>query len=698
MKNGKSRAVGLIVLSFIFISPHLARAKSKPSPKVLEGNVDPSPMENTSQASGNELLDLPLEKLLEIQVTSAAKRPQKLSEVPAAITVITGEDIRRMGATTIMDALRMAPGLDVAQISSSQWAITSRGFQFNGFTNKLLVLLDGRSAYDKIFGGVNWDQLDTFMEDVDRIEIIRGPGGTLWGANATNGVINIITKNAKETHGGLVTAGGGLHERGFGGVRYGDKVGEDFHWRTFVKAFSRGSFTDATGGSANDAWWKVLGGMRMDWDLTDNDSLTLQGDLQKGRSGYPGLLVSLTDFPFMLREDVDVPFSEGNIITRWGHRFSERSDFTLQSYYDRSYRDTGDVFLGKETVHTFDIDGQYNVKLGSRHQVSVGGEYRVIRMSAEGTFFATLVPSKDLYHLFSGFLQDEITLVRDKLFLTLGSKFEHESFDGFNIQPTARLLWNPHPDHQVWAAVSRAVATSNSEVNVPRENVAALPDPSGSGLPILTSFFRSPNPQSETVLALELGYRVQAIPRISFDITGFLNFYDHLRSLALDAPTFELDPAPPHILISGTWGNVRSAKTYGIEIASRWDVLDRWKLVASYTLLNQKMKSDLGVADLQLVTEDVPQHQFQIRSTLDLPHHIQFDTAFYFADNLTFTTGSVPRNLKLDLRLGWKPVKKLDLSVVAQNLIEGNHQEFQSGIIVPTQIGRTVYGKATWKF
>jgi len=612
---------------------------------------------------------------MEIEVTSVSKRPQPMGEAAAAVYVITNEDIRRSGATSIPEALRLAPGLHVAHIDANKWAVTARGFN-SQFANKLLVLIDGRSVYTHLFSGVYWDVQDVVLEDIDRIEVIRGPGGTLWGANAVNGVINIITRKAKETQGWLASGGGGTVERAFGTARYGEALGKHAHLRGYVKYFDRADFEAEHGGEANDEWTTIRGGFRIDWDLSENDSLTLQGDYYDGNSDTTLL-------------DVMVPtndtFTGGNILARWRHVFSKGSDLSLQVYYDRTERITEALF--GEDRDTVDVELEHRFRPLPSHDLVWGAGYRLLNDDTENDFISFL-PDQRTDHLVSGFVQDQISLFGDRLLLTLGSKFEHNDYTGFEYQPNLRALWKPHPRHSAWGAISRAVRT-----------------PSRAGHDIRFFYpgtnrlvLGNPNFRSENLLAYEIGYRSQLSDQISFDVAAYYNDYDDLRTNEVGSVPLPTPPYPPGAE-RVVFGNQAEAVAYGVEVSASWKVTDRWTLAGWYTLMKVDLDLKAGSTDdsTEGTEDDTPTHQVHFRSRMNLPGNLEFDT-------LLFYVGAVPNQntedyTRLDLRLGWRPVESLELSVAGQNLVQDRHQEFGDGFFtVGTSVPRSVYGKLTWRY
>jgi len=647
-------------------------------------------------APSGDLTEIPIEELMNIEVVSPGRTPQKVSQTTAAVAVITQEEIRRSGARTIAEALRMAPGLDVARIDSSRWAISSRGFN-DFFANKLLVLMDGRSVYTPLFSGVFWDVQDTLLEDIDRIEVIRGPGATLWGANAVNGVINIITKNSRNTQGALITGGAGNEETGFGGIRYGGKLGENAYYRAYVKYFNHDDFVDLTGKDGADEWQMWRTGFRTDWKVSETDALRLQGDYYTGAAGQQVTVLVQPTFPppvFARTLSGSADVSGGNVLASWKHDFSDTSDMGLQMYYDRTDR--------RDRVHeegrdTYDLDFQHRFGLGERQEILWGLGYRYtqdhLRDGKDGTGSILFEPDSRGVQLYSSFLQDEITLWPDRLKFTVGSKFEHNDYTGFEVQPNARLLWTPDEKQSIWAAVSRAVRTpARFEHNL----MTWFAQPPNFLPPaILTG---NSDFESEKLIAYELGYRVQPLRRVSFDVAGFYNVYDDLRIIA----PFGSIPSPPPLPATTLYQveNGMKGETYGIEIATTWNPTDFWKLSAGYTFLEMQMhrtQATVTPGTAEYLEGESPQHQFQLRSYLDLPHHVQLDSAAYYVDNLP--ARHVENYIRWDGRLGWQPVTNFDISFVVQNILDDRHQEFGPGFLVtPMQIERSYFVQLTWRF
>lgn len=620
-----------------------------------------------------DLSNASLEDLMNVKVTSVSRKEQRLSKVAAAIYVITQEDIRRSGASNIPDLLRIVPGLDVAQINSNTWAISARGF--NGqFANKMLVLIDGRTVYDPSNSGVYWDAQDLVMEDIERIEVIRGPGASIWGTNAVNGVINIITKNSNDTQGGLLTAGGGSTEPESGTLRYGGKLGRRTAYRVFGKYFNRGSFRDAfSSRDAADGWYMKHAGFRMDSQISDRDSLTFQGDIYGGIKGEPlrgGTLLTppFTTGPYTSIKD----YAGGNLLTRWNHTLSGGSEMTLQVYFDRISRvDPQDP----ELRSTFDFDFEHHVRAGERHDIVWGGGYRNNSDVLTNSFAVSFNPPAFRSAVENVFFQDEINLVRDKLWFTVGLKVEHNEFSGYEPQPTVRALWTPNSRNTLWAAYSHSDRIPARNDRGLRVNVAAFPiPPAGVGL---LSLMGNPSLKSEELDAYELGYRIAPDKRLSFDVATFYNVYQDLRTSEPNPPFLEASPAPLHVVIPLVFDNKMSGRTYGAEASVEWKATNFWALQGGYTWLVPKLALDASSRDATSVHEGegvAPRNQLQVQSKLNLRRRLEFDTALYRVGYLA--EGKIPAYLRLDARLGWHIAERLEVSLVGQNLLDPRHPEF----------------------
>lgn len=666
--------------------------------------AEPAPAEPKEErepaARRVDVMEMDLEALMKMQVTSVSRKSENLSDAAAAIHVITQEDIRRSGATSIPEVLRLSPGLEVARQDAHNWAISSRGFN-DEFANQLLVLIDGRSVYTPLFAGVYWDVQDLMLEDIDRIEVIRGPGATLWGANAVNGVINITTKSARDTQGLLITAGGGTEERGFGSVRYGAKVSENSYFRVYSKYFNRDESALLDGTDANDSWSMHRGGFRYDWLPNDENTVTLQGDIYQGQLDQTITVPNLAPPRFSDQWDKELETSGGNVLGRWTHQFSSESELALKLYYDRTERDRV-VFA--EQRDTADLDLQHRFALGSRQDIVWGLGYNITSDSLENSSAVMFNPLERTSSLYSAFVQDEITLIEDRLNLTLGTKLEHNDYTGWELQPSGRLALKITDRQTAWFAASRAISTpsrAEDDIRINRQVVAAGPPP------VLLSMFGSREIDSKELIAFELGYRIQPHDRITFDLATFYNLYDKQRSL--EARPLDFSELPANIVLPYQIGNLIDGETYGFELASNWQVTDWWRLKAHYTFWRLALHKDPASTDplLEQAEGDSPKHQVGLRSLMDLPHHLELDTGLRYVDTLAtrrrfvaMNDLSIPSYVVADARIGWRPNYNWEVSLVAQNLFEARHQEFAPSYIQTqeTQVETSVYAKVTFRF
>ena len=628
-------------------------------------------------------------ELMNMKITSVSKTEEKLSDAPASVFVISHEDIRRSGVTSIPEALRLAPGVHVARQGAHSWAISIRGFN-SDISNKLLVLIDGRSVYSPLFAGVFWDVQDTLLEDVDRIEVISGPGGTLWGANAVNGVINIITRSAEDTQGGFAELGGGNEEQGFAGFRYGGKLGENAALRGYLKSFKRDASRSADGGHAIDEWQMSQGGFRLDWQQSEADLFTVQGDMYSGKED--GLfrddftLGTLPGPDFKDQSDV----AGANVLGRWQRQLSGTSDVQLQAYYDYTKREIPGTY--NETRDTLDIDFQHHFKPGARHDILWGAGYRLTRDELDNTLFATFTPESRKDETFSAFLQDKIDLWEEKLFLTLGSKFEHNDYTGFEYQPNARLTWLVSERQTLWAAVSRAVripARLNSDLRL----TAPVP---GLPFPLYINVNGDRDFESEELLAYEAGYRVQVRDDLSFDLSLFYHDYDKLLTQEPGTPVVVIDPPTLYIVLPNTLDNGMTGESYGGTLVANWQPTSAWRLQFQYAYIDLQLhnKPDSLDVSAQNAEGNSPEHQVSLYSFVDLPHDLSLYTGVRYVDHLPNL--GIHSYTALDLSLAWSPRDDLAFSVTGQNLTDGGHVEF--GSAMGNEVERSIFGKVTWQF
>jgi len=635
------------------------------------------------------LINLSLEDLMNIEISSVSKKPQNLSDSAAAIFVITNKDLLHSGATTIPEALRMVPGVHVARIDANKWAVSCRGFN-NRFTKKLLVLIDGRSVYTPSFSGVYWEVQDVLLEDVERIEVIRGPGASLWGANAFNGVINIITKHAADTLGGLVSAGGGNLERAFGSARYGFFLGKGTYGRIYAKYLKRDEFEYKAGGNAGDDWDSFHTGFRMDSKLTGPDDITFQGDFYTGDINQRAVNVPSMVPPYSRVVEDDVNVFGGNLLARWQHVLSSTSDFTLQAYYDRTERE--DIYI-HEKRDTFDLDFQHLFTPTDGHDILWGVRYRYTHDDLTHPYLLEIDPSSSSDHLFSFFCQDEISIVKEKLWLILGSKFEHNDYSGYEIQPSGRLLWAPHSHHRFWAAVSRAVRTPSRMEHDGRLNVVTVP-PSSTFLPFPMQIIIAGDSSfdSEELIAYEAGYRFVPGHGFSLDFSFFFNDYDKLQKQVLALPVLKAG----HIERSYFSTNDADGHVYGMELSAAWLPAGWVKTNLAYSFLNTDVT---GMS--------APKHQVSLRTSLSFAEDVDMDVWLRYVEDTKARRGSstgmgtydIDEYVTLDVRMAWRLTGNLELIAVGQNLLDEGHMEFVQEIItLPTEIPRSFYCAVKYSF
>ncbi len=630
---------------------HSAIASIVTSLILLTGLVRESQGDSTQkdQKAEGRLTQVSLEDLGQIEVTTASKVPVKATRTPAAIYVITQEDIRRSGATSIPEALRLAPGVEVARVDSNTWSLGMRGFE-STLSRSVLVLIDGRSVYTPLFAGVYWQVQDTLLEDIERIEVIRGPGGTIWGANAVNGVINIITKRAQETHGTLVSAGGGNLDQGFANFRYGAGNSKGFNYRVYGKAFTRGPEFHADHKQFDD-WRMGQTGFRTDWDAHNPDRLTLQGDIYYGDAGQR---VGITSYspPFMTNVEQNAELAGGNLLGRWERELGSGSSVQLQTYYDRTSRTQANF---AESRDTFDIDFIHHLTLPGRQDFLWGLGARLSSGNASVVVPTVMfTPNHYTDKLYNGFIQDEIPIVGDKLSLTIGSKFLHNTYSGFEI-----LAPNP------------------------------------------LTFFRIAGDRkfsSESLIGYEAGYRSLVSSKFYVDIAAFYNNYDHLLSIEPGAPFSESSPPPPHFIIPFSFRNGLQGNTAGFEIAPDWTPTHTWRLRGSYSYLHvdlNKKASSLDTSTANSTQGSSPHHQVAIQSSLDLPQKLEFDQTLRYVSALPAQL--VGAYTTADVRFSWHATRSLDLSVVGQNLFQPHHAEFGGDPGPLVGIERSAYIKLTWQ-
>jgi iron complex outermembrane receptor protein len=641
-----------------------------------------------AQSAAPDLADASLEDLMNIQVTSVSRKEQSLSKVGAAVFVITQEDIRRSGATNIPDLLRLAPGVDVARIDANQWAISIRGFN-DQYANKVLVLIDGRSVYNITFSGVYWDMQDVPLEDIERIEIIRGPGGTVWGANAVNGVINIITKSASATQGGLISAGTGTEDHADGLVQYGGTVGQMGNYRVFGRYFNTANAVLPDGREAADGWQGGHAGFRSDWNLSANDTLTVQGDFSKTSEGET--ITTLLSNALPLAETFNDPLKTTgvNILGRWNHTLANGSQMSLQMYEDYS-RHLATGFSDSE--NTVDLDFEYHMTLGARNDLVWGLGAREIESDYKAGYSFTILPAQAYDKLFSVFLQDELKL-SNSLSLTIGSKGEHNDFTGFEFEPSAQLVWSPTKNQALWLSAARAIRQPSTFEDGLRDYVESIPI--GNSFAI-AEVLGNPNMRAEVLRDFEAGYRALPNRRLSLDVAAFGSLYHSLAYFTPLAPYYMSQQGVPYLILPEQLVNGPAGHTYGLEFYANWSVTNHWRISPGYSYLHMDLAGDR--AQYYTPPGTSPNHQFQVRSLLDLPHHLEWDNTVGYVSKLE--VGNIPQYARLDSRVGWRVGEGVELSVVGQNLLAPRHAEFfdPNYPLNHTLVERSVFAKVTLRF
>jgi iron complex outermembrane receptor protein len=651
-------------------------------------------------AAAPDLTQLSIEELMSVEVVSPTRQTQKLADSASAIFVITQEDIRRSGAITIPEALRLAPGVQAAQIDASKWAVSVRGF--NGwYANKLLVLVDGRSIYNPAFAGVYWEIQDLLMEDIERIEVVRGPGASLWGANAVNGVINIITKRAIDTR-NLLSVTTGSHQQPVVGMRLSGAWGDSAHYRAYGKFLRQKGLQENQCQDANDDWREGSGGFRLDWTPSPHDNLSFYGGTYDGRV-HQNLLVPSQAPPYMQLEQDIAKLSGGHLQGRWDRALSDTSRWSLQLSYQNHQRN--DAIIGFD-IDSFDVDFQQVSKPSARHALIWGFGYRHYQDQYQPTVLGAMTPSKLSYELWSGFVQDQISLIPQQLELTLGSRLEHNDFSGWELQPNARLLWTPHPQHRLWGSISHAVRTpSRGDEGVSLNLIGLPPQPPLVPLPSVIAFQGSPDFTSEKVTAYEIGYRTWPTERLSLDVAAFYNDYDDLRSISPQydkATLLNGQLQIPALFVNGDRG-----KTYGLEVASHWEVRTGWRLQLAYSYMQADFNNKSGFSNVINVSRDTsPHHRVSLLSSFDYEPDWEFDLWLHYVSALPklvvatpSLTIAIPDYFSVNARIGWRPRRDLELSLVGTNLLGPAHVEFVRDVYsFPEQVERSIYGQLKWSF
>lgn len=638
----------------------------------------------------NDLLPLSWEELTEQDVSTLSRQDRSVKDSPAAAFVITSEDIRRSGVTSLPELLRMVPGMNVAKINTWNWGVSARGFN-DLYANKLQVMIDGRSIYDPLSSGVYWGQQNPSLRDIERIEVLRGPSGSLWGANAVNGTINIVTRSAKDTQGGLLYGGGGSEELGFGGLRYGLKIDDASYFRGTLSANARDASVDLLGDAdTHDFGNTQTGNFRFDSQLSEQDQLMLEANVSRYRlAGYFIGVTSLS--PTRWRpDDFGRDGITGSLQGSWKHQGEDGHAWQLSSAFTQT---DWTLAINKMARSQYSMDFHYSLPAFESHHLLGGLNYNAIIDTFDNTPTLGFVPAHYEQHNFGLFLQDTIDLFDDWA-LTLGNRVEHFTFTGWETEPNLRLLWTPNRQHSLWTAVSRAVVLPNRA----QHSIHLFKQIPGH--PVFGNAIANPQMRTENLLAFELGWRWQINHNLDLDTALFYNIYDRMQGTKFVGDPYVRDGVD---VKDGIVANFRQVKSYGVELSANYRVNQDWRLQASYSFnhfeVNYDAKGDWFLNPL-VEPQVNPANSFSLRSLFNLTSEIEFDSWLRYVDQIFISPQRIPAYLTLDLRVGWHPHKDLELSVGGQNLLDGQHPEFADELYITTasQIQRAYLAQLSWRF
>ncbi|MCA9040656.1 MAG: TonB-dependent receptor plug domain-containing protein [Planctomycetaceae bacterium] len=714
-KNFRSRLLPAVLGTFVILcSQELLCAQNPAAPPIGSSVNTEDDLDDDDSLTDDDILDLDIEQLgrldvvvksFDVEVSTVTRKESTVGKSPAAVFVITQEMIRQNGARTIPEILRMAPGIHVAQVNASKWAISSRGV--SGFiSNKTLVLLDGRKLETPIFDGtifgtLNWDAQDIVIEDIERIEVVRGPGGTLWGANAVNGVINIITKNAKETQGDMISTGTGGEDKAITSIRHGNKIGDNFHYRIYGKQSERDRFenqhiTESSHGvpwpkEGQDDWRQQRVGFRADWDAfgAGEDFVTFQGDYYQGNSGFG---MQMTEW-FIPQHDFNVyddyHFAGGNFLTRWKHVFDEDTTTTLQAYYDGQSRSSSAL---DTVMHIFDVEWTNTCSWNDDNHITWGARFRTYNDDLtfqNGQFGAKT--TKQTRNLGSIFIQDEIDVIEDVFTVWLGTKVEHNDYTGFENQPSARFLWTLNEREIIWGAASRAVRTPSRNEDDMIHRIGIHDHTTN----LLLNFTGNRNLQAENVVAFELGYRSQPTDGFSWDVAGFYNDFSDLIAYAGPVNVFE---APNTLYITETPGNNTSGASYGAEISSTVQMTDWWEMYGSFSYVQIVLDPDDDV-DTQFLWEEgaTPHAMVFLQNNFDVTDEVELGIGTRFIDSLPSFSTTQSGYIEMAARLGYRPNEEWEFALIGTNLLNPSHVESHQEVIYASRPERSLFGQVIWR-
>lgn len=642
--------------------------------------------------STRELLPLSWEELNDLKVSTLARQEQSVKNSPAAAFVISSEDIRRSGVNSLPELLRMVPGMNVAKINAWNWGISARGFN-DLYANKLQVMIDGRSVYDPLVSGVYWGQQNQTLQDIERIEVLRGPSGSLWGANAVNGIINIVTRSARDTQGGLLYGGGGTEERGFGGLRYGSKLSESTYLRGTVNTIHRDASIDLAGNQdTHDYGDTQNANIRLDSQLSEYDQLMLEANVSRFRQHGYFIGVTTTEPRLWRQDDFGRDGMIGSLQGAWkhqngsGHRWELNMAFTQTEWQ---------LAMNQMSRSHYVLDFEHSLPAIGDHHLMWGLNYQVIQDNFNNTLTLGFEPDQFTQHNVGIFLQDQYDLT-DDLKLIVGNRVEHFTYTGWETEPNVRLLWTPNTQHSLWAAVSRAVVLPNRA----QHSIRILKQ-----IPGRQAFFEAtanPNMLTENLVAYELGWRWQISNKLDVDTALFYNIYDRMQGTKFTGEVTDGHHAIPGTL-EATVGNYRQVKSYGLEMALNYRVNHDWRLQASYSANQFEINYDQSqpwFRDPLTEKNFNPQHSLSLRSLLNLTNDVELDAWARYVDKLYVDQRTIPDYFTLDLRLGWHPHKDLELSISGQNLLDNQHPEFSDILYIPaaSQIQRSYLAQITWYF
>ena len=622
-------------------------------------------------AKSDDLFALSLDELMQLEVTSVSRRPEEMRHAPSAIYVITAEDLRRSGATTIAESLRLVPGMNVRRLGSSNWAISARDFD-RLYANKLLVMTDGRTVYSPNFSGVFWDAQDTIMEDIERIEVIRGPGAVMWGANAVNGVVNIVTRSAHDTQGTLISATAGTEDQGILSARYGFSTSNGGAARTWVKATARDDQVTVQPNQGDDDWQTLRSGFRYDSDANATDTFTIQADVHSGRKETYSTLPTLTppNYQSVYNED-DVRNHGANILGRWHHSTANDGELIMQVYYDNDQRLAKDFY--SSILQTSDFEFQHIPQITGRHSFIWGGGVRYVDDNLKPE---PLFPNAEqaYYTRTSGFFQYGYALIEDKLNVSLGSKFEYNDFTYFEPQPSVRLLWYPNQSRTFWWAVSRAVRTAGRNDQSADLNYLTLPPAAPADPPTLVTFKGNDDYQSENLTAFEWGWRERFSANLTSDLATFYNRYDDERAVIALPPITQ--PGPPQYVEQAiTPVNENTVHTWGFEYLVDWQPRKNWQVQAWYSFIR---RVDEYTENPDVVFALPGERREEDRDSASLRSYwnqgsFEIDSRVRYVDGLI--SGDVDPYTELDVRFGWRVHPEVRLSLYLSNLLDDSHLE-----------------------